>query len=109
MEALKSNARQLRDQGYVAEAHEFDIADRESVERLSGAYPDTDILINVSGTNTRQHFAEYSLEEYERIMTVNLHGIARLTQRVGDRMVKRGAGGKIVMIGSITSMLGLPS
>jgi gluconate 5-dehydrogenase len=107
-EALESHARELRNCGFLAEAHEFDIADRTSVDRLSSAYPETDILINVSGTNTRRHFAEYTPEEYERIMNVNLHGIAHLTQRVGEQMVKRNAGGKIIMIGSITSMLGLP-
>src|SRR4051812_231454 len=41
VEALESNASDLRHQGYLAEAHEFDISDRESVNRLSSAYPET--------------------------------------------------------------------
>ena len=41
-------------------------------------------------------------------MQTNLHGIVELTQQVGARMIARGAGGKIIMIGSLMSLLGLP-
>jgi NAD(P)-dependent dehydrogenase (short-subunit alcohol dehydrogenase family) len=102
---MRSN---FRDEGFLAEAHALDIGDRESVDRLADDLPEVDILINVAGTNVRKHFAQYTVDEYERIMNINLHGIVQLTQRVGGAMVKRGAGGKIVMIGSLTSLLGLP-
>ena len=105
---LEWHARQLREEGHAAEAHQLDIGDRASVDRLADDIREVDILINVSGTNVRKHFAQYSAEEYERIMNVNLHGIVHLTQRLGAAMVQRGAGGKIVMIGSLTSLLGLP-
>jgi NAD(P)-dependent dehydrogenase (short-subunit alcohol dehydrogenase family) len=108
VEALEAHAKELREEGHLAEAHVLDIGDRASVDRLADDYPEVDILINVSGTNVRKHFAEYTAEDYERIMNVNLHGIVQLTQRVGAGMVKRGAGGKIIMIGSITSLFGLP-
>ncbi len=41
-------------------------------------------------------------------MHTNLHGIVRLTRNIGKRMIARGAGGKIVTIGSLMSLLGLP-
>lgn len=41
-------------------------------------------------------------------MQTNLHGIVHLTKVVGARMVERGRGGKIVHIGSLMSVLGLP-
>jgi NAD(P)-dependent dehydrogenase (short-subunit alcohol dehydrogenase family) len=41
-------------------------------------------------------------------MRTNLHGIVELTQQIGARMIARGAGGKIIMIGSLMSLLGLP-
>lgn len=108
MDALEAHARALREEGHSAEAHELDISDRASVDRIADDYPAVDTLINVSGTNVRKHFAAYSPEEYERILNINLHGIVQLTQRVGVSMVQRGAGGKIVMIGSLTSLIGLP-
>ena len=108
VEALEQNAAQLRNRGYAAEARALDVADRDSVDRFVEAAPPIDILINVSGINNRKPFTDYSPEEYERIMNTNLHGIVYLTQRLGAAMIERGAGGKVVFIGSLTSGFGLP-
>ena len=67
-----------------------------------------DILINVSGTNIRKRVQDYTPAEYEQIMQTNLHGIFQLTQAVGTKMAARGKGGKVINIGSMTSLLGLP-
>ena len=40
-------------------------------------------------------------------MQTNLHGLFQFTQQVGPKMVARGSG-KIVFIGSLMSLLGLP-
>jgi NAD(P)-dependent dehydrogenase (short-subunit alcohol dehydrogenase family) len=56
----------------------------------------------------RKRLEEYTPEEYEHIFQTNLHGIVRLTRLIGPAMVKRGHGGKIVNIGSLTSGLGIP-
>jgi gluconate 5-dehydrogenase len=108
LDSLEANARSLSQEGCVAEARVLDIADRSSIDNLVRELPPVDILVNVSGTNSRRHFPDYDLQEYERIMDTNLHGIVYLTQKIGAGMVERGAGGKIVIIGSLTSGLGLP-
>ncbi len=108
LEVLQKNAEELKQRGLEAEARAFDMADRASIEAFAAGLPDIDILINVSGTNVRKQFEKYTVEEYERIMNTNLHGIVTLTQKVGARMLARGKGGKIVMIGSLMSLLGLP-
>jgi gluconate 5-dehydrogenase len=105
---LQVHAKELRDQGFLAEAMKLDMADNESIDAAAAAQPEVDILINVAGTNIRKRFTEYTQEEYETIMQTNLHGIVRLTRLVGGRMVERGKGGKIVHIGSLMSVLGLP-
>jgi NAD(P)-dependent dehydrogenase (short-subunit alcohol dehydrogenase family) len=108
VQVLESHAAELREQGYSAVAMELDIADRNSVDALVEQAGAIDILINVAGTNIRKPFESYSEEEMERIMRTNLDGIVRLTQRIGAGMIARGRGGKIVNIGSLTSLLGLP-
>ncbi|MBV8820370.1 MAG: SDR family oxidoreductase, partial [Acidobacteriaceae bacterium] len=70
--------------------------------------PDCDVLVNVSGTNIRKPFQHYSPKEYETIFQTNLHGLVEITRRMGERMVARGRGGKIIFIGSLMSLLGLP-
>lgn len=105
---LTKQADILNAAGYSAEACALDMSDRDSILKFSAELPDIDILVNVAGTNVRQRFEDYTVAQYENIMNTNLHGIVTLTQGVGSRMVKRGKGGKIVMIGSLMSLLGLP-
>lgn len=105
--ALEKEAAALRDAGFSAQALTLDIKSTASIEAAAAAQP-WDILINVSGTNIRKRIQDYSPEEYANIFETNLHGIVRLTQLIGPQMAARGNGGKIVMIGSLTSGLGLP-
>ena len=108
LDALERESARLRAEGRAAEARALDITDPASIDAVASAYPEADILVNVSGTNVRRRFQDYSPAEYERIMQTNLHGIVRLTREVGKRMVERGRGGRIIHIGSLMSLLGLP-
>ena len=107
-DALEKEAAALRDRGFEAETHSLDMKSEASIDGCAAAHGDTDVLVNVAGTNIRKRFQDYTAEEYEHIMQTNLHGVVRLTQKVGARMAERGAGGKIVNIGSLMSLLGLP-
>jgi len=108
VDKLKSEVDAIKKAGGSAEAMELDVADPASIDKALGKLPDIDILHNVAGTNVRKRFPDFTQEEYERIMQTNLHGIVQLTRGVGKRMVDRGQGGKIVNIGSLMSILGLP-
>jgi gluconate 5-dehydrogenase len=108
LDKLQANADALRNEGHSAEACSLDVTSAESIEKLCSGVPPIDILINVSGTNQRKRFETYTVKEYEEIMNTNLHGFVFLTQKLGARMRDRGAGGKIVFIGSLMSLLGLP-
>ncbi len=105
---LHEHVRALQAQGFAAAALRLDLADPESIRAAAAAMEVPDILVNVAGTNIRKGFAQYTQAEYEYIMRTNLHGIVELTQLAGARMIERGAGGKVVMIGSLMSLLGLP-
>jgi len=108
VEALETAAAKLRQEGCRARALRLDVADVHSIENVVAELPDIDILHNVAGINIRKRFLDYTREEYDRVLNTNLHGIVELTQRVGRKMVERGKGGKIVMIGSLQSVVGLP-
>jgi gluconate 5-dehydrogenase len=108
LDKLTEHAAALKAEGHSAEAFPLDIADPASVNKAVESLAAPDILVNVAGTNIRKRFQDFRWEEYEHVMQTNLHGIVRLTQGVGRKMVERGRGGKIVMIGSLMSILGLP-
>ena len=86
----------------------LDITSSESIQAAVEIAGDVDILVNVAGTNIRKRFEEYSKAEYETILSTNLHGIVELTQLVGKRMRARGKGGKVISIGSLMSVRGMP-
>jgi gluconate 5-dehydrogenase len=102
-DVLEARAAELNGRALV-----LDIADPASVDAAADGIEAPDILVNVAGTNIRKRFEEYTQEEYQRILDTNLHGIVRLTQRIGAKMIARGQGGKVINIGSLMSLLGLP-
>jgi len=101
---LEAHAKQLPN----ARALKLDVASRDSIRAAVDAAGDVDILVNVAGTNVRKRFQDFTQEEYERILQTNLHGIVELTKLVGVKMIERGKGGKVINIGSLMSLLGLP-
>src|SRR5215472_8783137 len=105
-DALDREAAKIRDAGGSAETRILDIANPESIRACADSVA-PDILVNVSGINLRKRFETYRPEEYERILQTNLRGIFQLTQQVGAGMVRRRSG-KVVFIGSLMSLLGLP-
>lgn len=108
VDAVEHEAAALTARGLAAEAVRLDVADPESIRLVASANPAADILVGVAGINLRKRFEEYTREEYDRLLETNLHGIVHLTQLAGKRMIERGRGGKIILIGSMTSLLGLP-
>jgi NAD(P)-dependent dehydrogenase (short-subunit alcohol dehydrogenase family) len=89
-------------------ALDLDVSNSGSIERAAEDAGPVDILVNVAGTNIRKRFEDFTPEDYDRVLTTNLHGIARLTQLVGRGMIARGRGGKIISIGSLMTVIGLP-
>ncbi|MGC9951448.1 MAG: SDR family oxidoreductase [Bryobacteraceae bacterium] len=108
IDKLREHVLALEARGFEASALRLDMADSGSIRAAAEHIGTPDILVNAAGTNIRKSFPQYTQAEYDHIMRTNLHGIVELTQQIGARMIQRGAGGKIVMIGSIASLLGLP-
>ncbi len=105
---LEKQATRLRAAGHDAAALALDVRDSASIRACFRAAADADVLINVAGTNIRKPFEQYTKQEYDFLLQTNLHGLVELTQLVGARMIERGRGGKILFIGSLMSLVGLP-
>lgn len=108
IEKLDRAAEGLRTSGCSAAAVKLDLTDAASIKACAESVQNIDILVNVAGTNVRKAFVDYTPDEYSMLMQTNLTGIVQLTQRIGSKMIARGAGGKIIHIGSLMSSLGLP-
>jgi 2-deoxy-D-gluconate 3-dehydrogenase len=64
-----------------------------------------DILVNNAGVNIRKAPQDYTLEEWQRVLHTNLTGVFLCCRAVYPYMVQAG-GGKIINIGSMTSIFG---
>jgi 2-deoxy-D-gluconate 3-dehydrogenase len=73
----------------------------QTVERFGGL----DILVANAGTNVRKLPQSYALEEWHHIVDTNLTSVFTCSQAAYPEMVRRG-GGKILTIGSMTSIFG---
>lgn len=86
-----------------------DFSRRDEVEQLAntlvhGDRP-VDILVNNAGTIARAPAVSHSIEDWDRVLQVNLSSQFMLTREVGAQMVKRGAG-KIIFTASLLSFQG---
>jgi NAD(P)-dependent dehydrogenase (short-subunit alcohol dehydrogenase family) len=66
-----------------------------------------DILVNAAGINIRKAAIDFTPAEWQRVITVNLTGVFLVTQAVARGMLERGYG-RILSIGSVSSLLGHP-
>lgn len=99
--------RAIEDQGGKAE---FFIADATKEEELRQVLADVlnwtgkvDTLVNCSGTNSATPFFEVTMEEWDRIMSVNLKSVVLASQIFSKRMIEQGQGGSIINISSVSS------
>ena len=76
------------------------------IQKTIDEFGSLDILVNNAGTIRRAPAAEFSLEEWDEVIAVNLTAVFRLSQLAGQHMLKRRARGKILNIASLLSFQG---
>jgi gluconate 5-dehydrogenase len=90
----------------------FDLTDPSAVKAgmssLIEQYGCPDILVNNAGMQLRGPFADFTIDQWNRLLAVNLTSAFLMAQTVASGMVARGSG-KIINIGSIQSSLARPS
>ncbi|RUL62232.1 SDR family oxidoreductase [Dyella dinghuensis] len=72
------------------------------VEAAVKAFGSVDALVNNAGIFIGKPFADFPIEDYRQLQSINLDGFLFMTQRVVRQMLVQGKGGSIV---SITSPL----
>jgi NAD(P)-dependent dehydrogenase (short-subunit alcohol dehydrogenase family) len=98
-------AREVEGSGRHAEVRQLDLLDRASVRptvgQLADALGGVDVLVNNAGTGTTTPFLETPLEDFERVLTVDLTGAFLAGQEAAQRMVEAGGGGRIINVTSV--------
>lgn len=95
-EALKAVADELGARAVVA-----DLSEASDVARLAEACPETDILIANAALPSSGELLDYTPEQIDRTLAVNLRAPVMLTRLLAPRMVAAGRG-HIALVGSIS-------
>lgn len=108
---LEGVCAEIRSAGVQAAAVPTDITQPDQIDSLAEFAADEfggiDILVNDAGTTFRQASETFPIEEWDRVMDVNLKGPFMLCRRVAPKMAARG-GGSIINIGSLIAAIGMP-
>jgi gluconate 5-dehydrogenase len=83
----------------------FDVTDEASIAAGVAAIGQIDILVNNAGINVRAPLEAFSLEDWQRVLDVNLTSAFLVSRAVVPGMIERGRG-KIVNTCSVTSEVG---
>ena len=109
-ERVPQTVEQIRALGRKALAGYCDVTSQQEVDRLLAATSDTfgpaDILVNCAGYTFHAEACDVRIEDWERLIAVNLTGAFRCAQAFGRRMVERRKG-SIINISSISGLVAL--
>lgn len=71
------------------------------IQQTLTAFGKLDIFVNNAGIENKCAFVDYPLEEWQKIMSVNLTGPFLCSQAAARQMMRQGNGGRIINISSI--------
>jgi NAD(P)-dependent dehydrogenase (short-subunit alcohol dehydrogenase family) len=108
---LDQTAEAVRQTGVRAEIFNADVSDEQQILRLKGEIASKcggiDILINNAGINIRKPSVDFTLEEWNRVLSTNLTAPFLLCRTFIPEMKNRGFG-RIINITSMMSHVSLP-
>ena len=109
---LANTISMLKEAGVSPFAVKLDLGSTDSIDgaiaSIMREFGDIDVLVNNAAANLRRPAVDISLNEWSRLMAINVTGPFFLTQRVGRRLIERKLPGCIVNITSTHALVGAP-
>lgn len=112
VDRVEAAAEACRADGVKATGAAFDVSNAEqvaaAVERIESEVGPIEILVNNAAIQIRHPLEDFPVEQFDRLMSINVKGVFVCSQAVARRMIARGHG-KIISVGSIQSELARPT
>lgn len=107
----QETASRINDAGGTAMPVDGDVSDPQSVATTVSEILDElgqiDVLVANAGIGDRAPAQDMTVEQWDRVLEVNLRGVWLYDQQVGRHLIERGAPGSIINMASITGLVGL--
>ena len=111
-ETAEATAAEINETGGTALAIELDVRSSESVRAMLDAvvaeWGRVDVLVNNAGITIAKPVVEFTEEEWERTLDINLKGVFRCSQLAAVQMITQG-GGKIINLSSESGKTAKPN
>lgn len=109
-DSLEKTAVDIRELGRVAETVQGDVSVPEECEaicqRVLAEFGPIDILINnVGGRRINVPTESFPLDDWRKIIDLNLTSTFLCTKHIGGAMLERRAGGRIINVASVSGMI----
>ena len=105
---VEDAAKSLGGAGYVC-----DMSDPDAIlalfDRIEAEHGAVSVLVNNAGIAAPGDFLTYSLEDFRKVLDVNLIGAFVATQRAAKAMIEKGLKGAIVNMSSINAQVAIPA
>jgi NAD(P)-dependent dehydrogenase (short-subunit alcohol dehydrogenase family) len=110
-DSLAQATKEIADAGYQVAYCVADPTSPEDNERLVAetvaAFGGVDILVAAAGTNKPAPITEQPVDDWQAVMDANLKGPYLLCKAAGRVMIAQGRGGKVILVSSARSTLGM--
>ncbi len=97
---IEAAAAAIRAAGGSAEALTLDVTDLAAVQAAIAAQAPFNVLVNNAGSNRPAPFLKVSIEDFDRIMSLNVRSAFFVAQSVARGMVESGTKGSIINVSS---------
>lgn len=87
----------------VVDSGRADVLEAADLTTVAGDLDDVDILVLTAATNVRKPVLDYTAEEFERVVNLNLRGTFNAMQAFAPGMAARGSG-SIIALSSIRAL-----
>lgn len=105
LERLQDVAKQLETFGVRAHAVQADLRDAAQIDAALQQAQETlgpiDILVNNAGVAPVSRAERHTLDKWQQALDINLTAVFLCCQKVGQQMIARGQGGRIINISSV--------
>lgn len=103
----KANS-ELKEKGFKSFAVLADVSNPDHVnfmvDQAVKTFGTLDILVNNAGIFPSKLLSDMSIDDFDKVLQVNLKGVYLTTKKASEQMIKQGKGGKIINITSIDAL-----
>ena len=78
-------------------AHPVDVLDTDALAECAARLGDVDVLVLTAAMNVRKRLLDYTAEEFDRVVDLNLRGTFQAVRAFAPGMVERGAGSVVAL------------